>query len=252
MHLIEPPCALDSAAWLLIANRDHSANTITVMKSSLLLVLLLQGTSPAQNASVAGEIRALDGTPAAGIRVAAKEVPRPNETSKESALARIAQTDKAGQYRLADIPPGRYYITAGFVDFPTYYPGVSSISEARIVEVVPGAMIVKLDFVLVHSAGAGVSGRVSGLPQDILGDLRVVLMLANPPNGPLKFLNSIIKADGSFEFKGVSRGRYALRVVRSRTASTIDWPYAPVVSTFEVIDKDVLGLELEVSPAVVR
>jgi hypothetical protein len=216
------------------------------------MVLLLQGTSPAQNASVVGVVRGLDGTPAAGIRVAAKEVTLPNATSKDSALARIAQTDNTGQYKLEDIPPGRYYITAGLVDFPTYYPGVSSINEARIVEVGPGAMIVNRDFVLVRSAGAAVRGRIYGLPQDTLADLRAVLMLENPPNGSLKILNTIIKADGSFEFRGISNGRYALRVVRTRTASTIDVPYAPVVSTFEVIDKDVLGLELEVSPSAVR
>jgi hypothetical protein len=223
------------------------------MFTSLLLVLLLPGiTGLAQNASVAGEIRALDGTPTAGIRVAVREVPAGNSTSKESALARIGQTDTTGHYKLEDIPPGRYYITAGFVDLPTYFPGVSSTKEAQIVEVGPGAFLVNMDFALVRSPGAGVSGRVKGLPQDTLADLRVVLMLADPPNGPLKILNTIIKADGSFEFTGIPNGRYALRVVRARTAITIDVPYAPVVSIFDVIDKDVRGLELEITPEVVR
>jgi hypothetical protein len=88
-----------------------------------------------------------------------------------------------------------------------------------------------------------VSGRVKGLPQDALADLCVVLMLANPPNGHLDILKTIIKADGSFEFTGISTGRYALRVVRAHTADTIDVPYAPVVLTFEVTDKDVRNLE---------
>lgn len=228
-------------------------NTIALMFTRLLLVLLLlESTGLAQNASVAGEIRSLDGTPTAGVRVAVKEVPALNATPKESALARIGQTDTTGHYKLENIPPGRYYITAGFVDFPTYYPGVSSIKEAQIVEIDPGAVLVHMDFKLVRSPGAGVSGRVRGLPQDTLADLRVVLMLADPPNGPLKILNTIIKADGSFEFTGISNGRYALRVVRARTADTIDVPYAPVVSTFDVIDKDVRGLELEINPEVVR
>jgi hypothetical protein len=77
-------------------------------------------------------------------------------------------------------------------------------------------------------------------------------MLADPPYGSVKILNTIIKEDGSFEFKGISKGRYALRVVRARTAETIDVPYAPVVSTFEVIDEDVRGLTLDINPAVVR
>jgi hypothetical protein len=218
----------------------------------LLVVLLLEAKGLAQNASISGEIKTLDGRPAAGTRVAVKEVPAPNATSKESPLARISQTDQGGHYKLDDVPPGRYYITAGFVDLPTYYPGVGSIQEARIVEVRPGAILLNLNFVLVRSAGAVVSGRVKGLPQDTLADLRVVLMLADPPYGSVKILNTIIKEDGSFEFKGISKGRYALRVVRARTAETIDVPYAPVVSTFEVIDEDVRGLTLDINPAVVR
>jgi hypothetical protein len=216
----------------------------------LVLLLLLESTF-AQNASVAGVIRALDGTPTAGIRVAVREVPVLNATSKE-ALARIGQTDRTGHYKLEDILPGRYYITAGLLDSPTYYPGVSSAKEAQIVEVGPGSVLVNLDFALVQSPGAGVSGRVKGLAQDTLGDMCVVLMPENLTYRPLKILTAIIKEDGTFEFTGISNGRYALRVVRSRFASTIDAPYAPVVSTFEVIDKDVRGLEVDIKPEVVR
>ena len=176
-------------------------------------------------------------------------------------MARIGQTDQTGHYKLEDVPPGRYYITAGFVALPTYYPGVSSAREAQIVEVGPGTALVNLDFTLVRhwtmqldfrSSGGAVSGRVKGFPQDALADLRVVLMLANPPNGHLMILKSIIKADGSFEFTGISTGRYALRVLRTRTADTIDVPYLPVVSTIDLIDKDVRGLELEINPEAVR
>jgi hypothetical protein len=233
------------------------------MKANLLFILLLfESTSLAQSASVAGVIRAMDGTPSAGVRVAVREVPVANATSKESAMARIGQTDRTGHYKLEDIPPGRYYITAGFVDLPTYYPGVSSAGEAKIVEVGRGAALINLDFTLVRTArvtctpsstgsfvrpsGSAVSGRVKGLPQGTLADLCVVLMLANPPNGHLDILKAIIKADASFEFTGISTGRYALRVVRAHTADTIDVPYFPVVSTFEVIDKDVSDLELDI------
>jgi hypothetical protein len=217
----------------------------------LLILVLFEGTARAQSGSVSGEIRSMDGSPAAGIRVAALEVPSAN-TTKEPVLARIVQTDNTGHYQLENVPPGRYYVTAGLVDSPTYYPGVSSIKEAQIVELGAGVVVVNLDFTLARSVGSRVSGRVTGLAQDTLADLRVVLMLANPPNGSLKIVDSVIKADGSFEFKAVSNGRYALRVVRSRTANTIDVPYAPVVSTFDVSDKDVLGLELRTSLDAVR
>jgi len=178
--------------------------------AALLVVFLFQSAGLRQNGSIAGEIRATDGTPAAGIRVTAQAVPEPN-AADGSTLVRLVQTDRTGHYALEDIPPGGYYITAGLVDLPTFYPGVASIKEAQIVEIRAGAASVKMDFALVRPNGARVSGRVIGLPKDKLADTRVVLMLANPPNGPLKILNTRIEADGSFEFTGISQGRYALR-----------------------------------------
>src|SRR5207249_10723371 len=61
-------------------------------------------------------------------------------------------TDEAGGYRLEDIPPGRYYIVAGRLDSPTYYPGTLQTAGATIVRITPGANLSGLDFVMKDSS----------------------------------------------------------------------------------------------------
>jgi hypothetical protein len=123
------------------------------MLGPLILLLLMQQVSnvPTANSAsgvVEGVVRA-GGKPAAGVRVGAT-VP-PDSTSDPffaAALASIAETDAEGRYRLENIPPGRYYISAGRVDLPTYYPGTPSVREATIVSVAAGATRSNVDFAL--------------------------------------------------------------------------------------------------------
>jgi hypothetical protein len=49
---------------------------------------------------------------------------------------------------LENVPQGRYYITAGRVDYPTFFPGTQDINAGRIVLVKPGDVITGIDFAL--------------------------------------------------------------------------------------------------------
>jgi hypothetical protein len=80
-------------------------------------------------------------------------------------LVSFGQTDDSGRYRLENIPPGRYTIAAGLVDFPTFYPGVTSLTQARIITVTSGSTIAGVDFSLKRSTGIRVSGHVTGVPK---------------------------------------------------------------------------------------
>ena len=94
-----------------------------------------------------------------------------------------AQTDDRGQFRLFDIPPGSYFLSAaplGFSSFgrsgrgersfpPTYYPGVLSPEEASKVEVTAGGEVGGFYFTLIEAHSYSVSGRVltaDGSPAD--------------------------------------------------------------------------------------
>jgi hypothetical protein len=102
------------------------------------------GTQP--GGTITGILRGADGRPVVGVRVSAMAKPETEETTGNSALAGIVATDAEGRYRLEDIPPGQYYLVAGRVDLPTYYPGTTQISSGTIVKVTSGAVLAGYDF----------------------------------------------------------------------------------------------------------
>ena len=113
--------------------------------------LVIQGVPLAaqQGGTVTGLLKNADGRPAFGIRVAALARPEsPMEAITGAALASIASTDEEGRYRLEDIPLGQYYIVAGRVDLPTYYPGTPQMSAGTIVKIAPGVVLAGLDFAI--------------------------------------------------------------------------------------------------------
>jgi TonB family protein len=146
-------------------------------------------------------------------------------------------TDSAGRYRLENIPPGRYYVVAGFVDFPTYYPGVSSVSGATALNVLSGTPITGINFTMASSAGVTVSGRLihpNGTPATEVQRVR----LAGQP-GPIP--ETAVQRDGTFQFLRVRPGNYQLLI----TGVGSSQPFSVVVG-----DKDVTGIELQVLPIV--
>ncbi len=133
-------------------------------------------------------------------------------TDGPSVLAAIVQTDSTGQYRLETVPVGRYYIAAGLVDFPTYYPGVVAIGQAKAVEVTTSAALTGIDFSLVRPQGLRITGRIvreepsAALPRGGFGNAateRVVLQ------GSLRQVVTP-SADGSFEFTNLGPGKYTV------------------------------------------
>jgi hypothetical protein len=120
------------------------------MFAFLFLLLLAQISNPqAQDGSVTGILRTTTGRPASGIRVTAMVPPQsPSDVLNSIAMASVTETDADGRYRLERIPPGRYYITAGRVDFPTYYPGAVELSGGHLVLVTAGGIVSAIDFVL--------------------------------------------------------------------------------------------------------
>ena len=90
------------------------------MKKLLLIAVLLAPAGAAAQiptGTVSGEIRTREGQPAVGVRVSAMAVPEAGVPANSgTALVSIGTTDNQGRYRLENVLPGRYYITAGFVD----------------------------------------------------------------------------------------------------------------------------------------
>ena len=157
-----------------------------------LLVSLLfgQGVIPrVENGTVAGAVRFADGTPAGGVRVAAMVVPDSGiELRGASTLVAISQTDASGRYRLEDVPSGRYYIVAGRIDAPTYYPAATDIAAARVIVVTAGATIEAIDLIIINPETA----RPAPRPRD-----RIILPVRPVPLAPREQLKGRIVIDSS-------------------------------------------------------
>jgi len=121
---------------------------------------------------ITGILQDTSGKPLTGVRVALTEL---SATDKAAApgtvLVSIATTDSRGVYRLENVPQGRYYLVAGRVDNPTYYPGTLDTRSAKVVSVSSTSAIGGMDFTLVQESQQGPqigevlrSSRVSNLP----------------------------------------------------------------------------------------
>ena len=132
--------------------------------SLLVSMLLLQvPIGPSQSGVVTGSLKDPDGKAAVGVRVAAVNQPESlADTATTGTMTRIAETDAQGRYLLDGIPQGRYYIAAGRVDQPTYYPGVREMGRATIVSVIPGITVSGIDFTL-NQASAGRAAPTTGV-----------------------------------------------------------------------------------------
>jgi len=139
-----------SRSWKLLITRDILCAAI--LASLLGAGALLAQDAPAlinQNGTIAGVLRDSSGAPAVGIRVSA--MARPDEVKDllaASSFGALAETDSAGRFRLENVPPGRYYIVAGRVDAPTYYPGTVQLADGKVVLITPGIAVEGINFVL--------------------------------------------------------------------------------------------------------
>jgi peroxiredoxin len=124
----------------------------TMTRALLIFALLAPTGSLAQtvNGTVAGRLLTGDGQPAVGVRVSVRSAPDVGAPAANETLVSIGLTDGDGRYRLSDIPPGRYHVTAGLVEDPTYFPGVSSKEEATAITLTAGTLLTQIDFTLVQ------------------------------------------------------------------------------------------------------
>jgi hypothetical protein len=101
----------------------------------------LQGLQPGTGV-VTGVIRIQGGAVAAGVRVGAVPV----DDVAGASMVSVVETDASGRYRLTNIPEGRYYIVAGRIATPTYYPGGSDRAAAKEIIVEAARVHASVDF----------------------------------------------------------------------------------------------------------
>ena len=166
-----------------------------------------------------------------------------------------AQTDDRGQFRLFDIPPGSYFLSAtqgGFRFFgrrgrgrrgqsfpPTYYPGVPSPEQATRIEVSAGGEVGGFHLTLIESHTYSVSGRVLAAEGSPAQSVRIMTVNRSSPGQVSLRGGATTDLQGTFKVAGLLPGRYRLIASRGRGQE----PQIASASV-EVIDRDIQGLTL--------
>ena len=185
-----------------------------------------------------------------------------------------ANSNDIGEYRLAQVNPGRYYLVASYGGgmrfgnrarqqqsttdsyMPTYYPGTPETSSAVPIEVAVGAQLQGFDIQLLKTRVVSIRGRVvNGRDNSPANNVAVAVSPNTSQSyGPVfanRRLASVRNDNGTFEISGVPPGSYILSVNsfgrgrgRGRTAdgATIGGGFARL--PVEVGESDVEGLVL--------
>jgi hypothetical protein len=194
--------------------------------------------SPA--AALSGKVKHGDADPAIGVTVEAYREYF-DRTRHGFQLAGRAATDDRGEYRIYDLPPGRYYVAAILGSFSslstdvaenfaldaagkpappersvtTFFPSAWKMAEAARIEVGPGAEIPNLDIFLARTRTSTLKLRVvngvDGRP--VRGP---VITMERPDGEESGFLPARFPTrpagEGEVEIRGVVPGTYYLRV----------------------------------------
>jgi hypothetical protein len=132
---MEPQPVKEEISW----SRNAEAHAVLLAQSSATLAAAKAG-------NVTGVVRTYRGSPASRVRVGAMRADAIDDALR--AIAALSETDSMGRYRLENVPPGNYYITAGRANLPTYYPGTLAIAKGTVVSITSEVTISDIDFVL--------------------------------------------------------------------------------------------------------
>jgi hypothetical protein len=127
-------------------------------------------------------------------------------------------TNEDGEFRVAELQPGTYYLSAGPSGIPTgssnpaalgfpvvYYPAGSDISSASPISIVPGRRV-EINFTVSPQPCHGVSGTITGYAPGQFVNLQVLNSAGKPFASGYRF-NS---ATGAFRLPCISPGVYTL------------------------------------------
>lgn len=169
-----------------------------------------------------------------------------------------AQTNEEGEFRIAGLRPGTYYLQAGPRFMPTwigapgqrareaayrpvFYPGVPDLSSAAPLQVPPGQQL-EADLSLNPDPVFRVSGTLVGMPaNNPAGDVFPQVTVLPRDN---RSVTMPVQADSGNEFQTkVAAGSYIVR-------AHIDTPQGPYGGDLPVtVQSDMSGLNLLVAPA---
>jgi hypothetical protein len=169
-----------------------------------------------------------------------------------------AQTDDDGSFRIAELQPGNYFLSAGPSRDPVafsaklsqsraqgiplvYYPGSSDLSAAAPISVTPGKKV-EADFKISPQPFYRISGTISGYASG----QTVNLQLRSAIGIPFPYASLIDSKSGTFRIPGVPAGSYAMQ------ASVPDSRGNGLTATIPLtVGADLTGVRLVLLPTVI-
>lgn len=163
-------------------------------------------------------------------------------------------TDDRGVYRIFGVPAGRYKVSVGDPRFgglnrrqvaaQTFYPDVTDVAKAGIVNVEEGSEANKIDITVGEAPqGYSVTGRVvdeeSGAPvANVFINLTTIQIIDANTRNSSQYSSAQTDAQGQFRLPNARPGKYELTIYPPEDSDLR--AEAPVA--FDVIDQDVSGL----------
>jgi len=183
--------------------------------------------------------------------------------------ASSSATNDLGEYRLFNLPPGKYLLSAGYEMSQamgmsmaiamgsreereglttTYYPGTSEPLQAATINVEPGAELRSMDFSLRPSGVFHIRGHVSGLGPGRAGFGGAVMLRKGNSRltAAMPERTAVVKTeDGTFDIDQVASGSYEIIAIEF-AGDTPRATHRPI----EVGGADVDGVDLAFEPGV--
>jgi len=200
--------------------------------------------------AIAGILADEDGDPIRGLTVAALAW-RYTSNGRELREVRTATSNDLGEYRIYDVPPGKYLLkinpprlrlTSSDPDRafgPVFYPNAAQPTGALVEEIAPGQQLRGVNFNLRNSRFATIRGRVVAPPGAHAG---AGLLIAQD-GGTSSTSSGVDDKDGKFEFHGVPPGPIFVTGDYSLNGQRFD-----TMLQVEVGGSDINGLELRPIP----
>ncbi len=166
-------------------------------------------------------------------------------------------TDDRGEYRIFDLPPGRYFVRAVWRRFrnqessfaTVFYPNVLRAEDAQRIPVGEGGEAPRMDIRMQKVPTFSVSGKVldlvTGRPVTSGG-----VSARSEESSMFFFGGDRIRSDGSFRLEGLVPGRYQLMVFVQRPGSSGFGFRSAVMKRFDLREADIENMVVTVVPGV--
>ena len=232
-------------------SRGQATFTLQPGQSFTGLVLRMQAAGV-----ISGKIVDADGDPMAGVGMSAQVTGVQSPITMRN-YAGGGATNDLGEYRIADLRPGKYVISAqpsertpaGQVEdqgkqkervvyVTTYFPGTLDKSQAVDVDVRSGEEAVA-NFGVLTSRVHRVSGRVTGVPSGPMAQM----FLISKTGGAGMENREQLKGDNRFEFQNLLPGTYVAMMLVVKGALTEGRPEIQMLQLSPPIEVDKTDLE---------